>query len=214
MPLSLIKKANTGTIGIWELSESSAELLKIYNFSTGEKDVFNKLNIEKRKKEYLAVRLLLKKMTGSKNEIIYNNNGKPHLKNKTLKISISHSDKLAAILLSNRNAGIDVEDTNRKIENIASRFLTKTELENTLKADNPRRMQIIYWSAREAAYKFNSELNINFKTHLKIFPFEFNKEGGKFKGEIYRSGIVSPVFFEYFLYKNNVIVYCVENNIT
>jgi len=211
MSLSLIKHVSHGTIGIWELTEPGTELSKIYDFSVAEKNEFDKLRIEKRKKEYLAVRLLLKKMTGSKNEIIYNNSGKPQLKDKTLKISISHSDNLAAILLSKRNAGIDTENTDRKIENIASRFLTKTELENTLKTDNPRRMQIIYWSAREAAYKCNSELNINFQTHLKIFPFEFNKEGGKFKGKIYRSGKSSPVFFEYFLYKNNVIVYCIED---
>lgn len=211
MSLSLIKQVSHGTIGIWELTEPGRELSKIYDFSVTEINEFNKLKIEKRKKEYLAVRLLLKKITGSKNEIIYNSSGKPYLKDNTLKISISHSDNLAAILLSKSNAGIDTEDTERKIENIASRFLSKTELENTLKAENPRRMQIVYWSAREAAYKCNSELNINVQTHLKIFPFEFNKEGGKFEGEIYRSGTASPVFFEYFLYKNNVIVYCIED---
>ena len=116
MAIVKIIETNAGKLGIWKLSESSETLTGLYPFSKSEKSEFNLIKSEKRKKEFLAVRILLVKMLHSKTRILYNSNGKPYLKSSILNISISHSPELVTILLSEKNAGIDVENINRKTE--------------------------------------------------------------------------------------------------
>ncbi len=212
MALSLIKKIKSGTIGVWELAESSLELCKSFVFAYQEKQEYSNLKIEKRKREYLAVRLLLDKMTNGKKQIQHNYEGKPAIKNYNLNISISHSANLAVILISEYNSGIDTERLDRNIEKAAIRFLPENELKNTLKADNPRHMQIIYWCAMEAVYKCISGQITDIRSQFRIVPFNHDANGGKFNGEVALSGKLLSFFFEYFYYKNNVIVWCVEDN--
>ena len=96
--------------------------------SETEKAEYTRLKIEKRKTEYLATRLLLKELTGTKQTIIYNKWGKPELYNNKLNLSISHSASVAAIIISESKVGIDVEDIERNVEKVETRFLSDKEL--------------------------------------------------------------------------------------
>jgi len=210
MALSEIIEFHYGQIGIWKLTEPASDLLNQYTLSEREKNEYAKINNEKRKKEYLAVRLLLWNMLDEKTEIIYNTSRKPFLKSKNLNISISHSDNLAAVIVSENIPGIDVEDVERSINNIASRILTEEEFNDSLKSRYPQKKQIIYWCAKEAAFKCIKVENFNFKSVIKICPFNYSEAGGEFHGEYYEQGNACLLIFKYFFYKNNVIVYCVK----
>ena len=198
-----------GTIGIWQLAETSSELLTGIQLSKIEKTSFNTIKNERRKKEYLAVRALLKKMAGSDFKIFYEKSGRPQLKNYPLNISISHSADLAVIFLSKENAGIDVENTGRKIAPVAKRFLSEAEITHTENSSDKQLMQTIYWSAKEAIFKCTYEENIRFNSQIMIEPFEL-EEKGNFRGTLKTEHRTFMFELNYFRIGNNVVVYCVE----
>lgn len=209
MPLVKEIKVDAGIIGIWEMTEDSPDLIAHFPFTPGEITAFNQLKLDKRKKEFLSVRLMTNQLLKTKTEIIYEPTGKPRLKNGEYSISISHSRNLAAVFLSQRNGGIDVEDVRRDISPAASRFLSEREAAQIAKYSSPSVAQIIYWSAKEALFKCSPGVNINFKSQIQIHPFETGKEG-TFRGDMKISGKTICFDMNYFFHKNNIVVYCVE----
>lgn len=198
-----------GILGLWELNNTLDELLAQFHFSASEKDVFDKMLIEKRKKEFLSVRLLTEQLLHSKPDIEYNAAGRPALKNSSLNISISHSNELCAVYLSEKNIGIDAENLNRNIENIARRFLSEKEMEYAKKQENTRITMTLFWSTKEAVYKCSGETGILFNREIRIVTsdiqnnnFFYTKLVKDQKKRIFKCG---ALFF-----KNNVVVYCVE----
>jgi len=154
--------------------------------------------------------MLLEVMMKSKTEIEYNENGKPLLPGKRLNISISHSAQLIAVILSKKNIGIDVENTDRDITPAARRYLTPAELKYTSICNNPPVMQIVYWSAKEAIYKCIQLNNITFGTQIAINPFKLDNNSGSFTGTVKNDQRSLNFSLGYFFYENNVVVYCVE----
>ena len=82
---------NNWTIAIWNTCESLDELVQL-----SEQYDLSALKSEKRKKEFLASRLLLEKIHPN-TSIIYNRYGAPTLSDGNF-VSISHSKNLVAIL--------------------------------------------------------------------------------------------------------------------
>ena len=199
-----------GEIGIWEIQETVNELLKQIILSNNEKVAFEKITAEKRKKEFLITRILLQLLLSAKHEIEYQKEGKPNLKNSALNISISHSSQFVALLLTEKKGGIDVENTTRNIEKVAQRFLHPAEKEQIKKSKNPGLTTFIYWSAKEAIFKCTPHKNIEFSQQIFINYFE-TQEKGTFTGKLIFEKQISNYCFNYFLLKNNVLVYCVED---
>ena len=128
MPLIEITSNQHGTIGMWELTEKADELLRICRLSTADQKRLEALKVEKRKKEFLATRILLQSILPECPEIIYQHeSGKPLLPNTNLNISITHSAELAAVFLSNNKVGIDIEQLNRNIDKVVDRFANSSE---------------------------------------------------------------------------------------
>lgn len=209
MPFLKKIENQAGTIGIWKLSETSEKLLTEVQLADTEKIFYESIKNERRKKEFLAVRLLLKNLTGNQSEIEYEKSGRPRLKNSSKHISISHSAELAVFFISDKNGGIDVENTCRNIAPIAKRFLSKKELEDCENSANKQLTQTIYWSAKEAIFKCTREANIQFNSQIKLHPFEPKKSGNLF-GELNIGHQNFKFDLGYFRIENNVIVYCVE----
>ena len=198
-----------GTIGIWKLSETSSELTAGLSLSKSEQSLFDTFKNEKRKKEYLAVRALLKKLVGSDFTITYEKSGRPRLQNHPANISISHSAELVVVFISKKNIGIDVENIHRKISHITKRFLSPAEIKHVNQTPDKQLMHIIYWSAKEAIFKCTTEENVQFNRHINIKPFDL-KEAGNFSAELTIGEHKSHFELRYFPAENNVVVYCVE----
>ncbi|HKJ77960.1 MAG TPA: 4'-phosphopantetheinyl transferase superfamily protein [Prolixibacteraceae bacterium] len=202
-------KTETGSIGIWEISENVEQLQKRFNYTTAEKEEFVKLKNEKRRKEYLAVRCLLNQMRGNKEELLYFESGKPHLKNRDISLSVSHSAELVTVFISKKNAGIDTENIFRNTQKVAPRFLSDSEIQTIAKSKSPDLSRIIYWSAKEAIFKCTFRKEIQFNSQIKIHPFQVENHG-HFSGQLETGHKLDFFDLEYFFYGNNVVVYCVE----
>lgn len=209
MPFFKQIENQAGTIGIWKISETSEKLLHEVQLSATERIFYESIKNERRRKEFLAVRLLLKDLTGNQSEIEYEKSGRPRLKNSQKNISISHSSELAVVFISDKNAGIDVENTCRNIAPIAKRFLSKKELEDCENSTNKQLTQTIYWSAKEAIFKCTCEENILFNKQIYVQPFDLNNEKNLL-GELKIGEQLFTFDLGYFMVENNVIVYCVE----
>jgi phosphopantetheinyl transferase len=174
-----------GLIGVWQLTESSIELLPNFTIEELADSVFLKYTHEKRKVEWLATRVLIKKLIGFDFSITYSNSGKPIIDHAIYKhLSISHSrDFVAIILHQHLNVGIDIENITRNYNPIEQRYLSEVEL---LQVNKTPRNQCIYWCAKEAIFKLVPEDGVEFRQQIQISPFNpevDNEFSARFLGE-------------------------------
>jgi len=198
-----------GRSGVWELTESPAELLEIFLFSPLEKSEFEKISAPKRQIEYLATRLLLQKLLGRKTEIGYHPDGRPVLEESPLNVSISHSANLVVVLLSETACGVDAELKNRNIEKVAKRFLHPDELMYIESSGNRQFLQMLHWCAKEAIFKCSRQHGILFDKQIKIKPFDTANEFF-FSGMLFSENTTEHFSLQFTELKNNIIVFCVE----
>ena len=126
-----------------------------------------KIRKGKNSKEYfLAVRKLLENEDPELN-IDYDSKGKPFL-NKQKGISVSHSNEMVAIGISNETYfGIDIQHKTDKIFKIKSKFLSKNEGKFLGKTDNMEFL-IKVWSAKESIFKALGKEGVSFSNDIEI----------------------------------------------
>jgi 4'-phosphopantetheinyl transferase EntD len=151
---------------------------------------------EKRRCEWLTVRLLLKEISGREREILYMPNGKPHLADNSFNISISHTGNrrrqaneaaglgyAAVILNPERPVAIDIERISERIHNVKRRFMSVEELAAISKTDELVHL-LLHWSAKETVFKLMDMENVDFQTQIHIFPFQPDASGqGSFEAK-------------------------------
>ena len=149
-------------------------------------------------------------LLNKKPEIIHDDSGRGTLKNSGFNLSISHSKELAVVFLSKRKIGIDVENVERKIEKIAQRFLHKSEMDFVKSSANPQKAMVLLWCAKEAIFKCSEKQGIDFGREILVSPFSVDGTG-VFKGKKIQSNRNIFYQLQHFNYKNNVVVFCVED---
>tara|TARA_B100000989_G_scaffold46264_1_gene29823 strand:+ start:264 stop:836 length:573 start_codon:yes stop_codon:yes gene_type:complete len=146
---------NNSKIGLWEINESMLKIIDIAE-KLGEQIPKNFTSL-KRKKEWVCTRALLKKISGH-SKIFYDSFGSPKIDKKF--ISISHSKKLVAIILSNKNCAIDIEEISEKSKVLLSKFANKQNLD--------KKESTIVWSTKECIYKLHKRKKISFKKDIIV----------------------------------------------
>ena len=184
MPLLINRYENSFRLALWKLNETIEFFENKSHLSAADSKLYNQISNETRKKEWLAVRVLLNEVLGFWPNISYMETGKPILNNHTRHLSISHSKEMVGILLcTSPYAGIDIENTSRNIDKVLNRFLSVKELENIASGSNPYR-KIIHWCAKEAIFKSINESSIDFSSQIEIK--KISEDGtihGKFTSE-------------------------------
>ena len=138
---------------------------------------FSKLVSDKRRLEYLGVRIALKNLLGVEKKIVYNEEGKPVFIDRSFHISVSHSGSwIAVVAHPDRQVGIDIEVPTEKIKKLYKRFLNETEQKELSNGENLNQLMLA-WSAKEALYKIIGKEAVDFANQLHIFPFEIKNEG-------------------------------------
>lgn len=198
-----------GILNIWKLTEKPNELLNLLKLLPNDEKRFAAIKPEKRKTEFLATRILLERLFNDRPEIAYTDLGKPFLNNRKENISISHSADFAAIFCSEKKIGVDVEQENRNVEKIYSRFLHQEESTFLHTIPNQQRGKIVYWSAKEAIFKCSDKHGILFNTHIRIDPFDHEKEE-TFTAKVIIGDKITVYRLHTLFFENNVLVYCVE----
>ena len=164
-------------IALWNISENRAHLLEFLYLDPYIMEQTFAFTSEKRQLEYLAVRAMLKEMTGHQQAIMYRENRAPYLETGTHNISITHTGHHAAIMLHpTQKVGIDIERIGDKVGRVRSRFLSAEELSH-LDAENEKVHLTILWAAKEALYKVLGEEQVDFAKHLQTEPFKPYLEG-------------------------------------
>jgi len=190
MSLRQIIKENNIKIGLWEIEESLEELLQLANtISTVD------FNTEKRKKEWIAIRLLLNEINPNYS-ISYNAFGAPELSNGSF-ISISHSKGLVAIIISQQQVGLDIEEISGKALRVSSKFVST----NNLKALTAEKATLI-WCCKEAVFKWHQKGEVDFIADIKLHPFE-----SMGKGEIRAEFRDTELILNYQKINNHYLVY-------
>ena len=125
-------------------------------------------------------------------------------------ISISHSHKLTAILLStNEKVGIDLEYMSTNIAALAFKFLNRKE--KVTKEQGERKYHLyIHWCAKEALYKICDKEGISIRKNITIEPFKV-KESGEIRGEVHTEKINESFDLYYSKYDNYAIVWTKKN---
>lgn len=180
MALSYHRKIDPSTsFAIWKIEESAEELLAQLQLKEHEKSYLDSLISDKRNMHWLSTRVLLRKMMDTEEYIDcqVDESGKPYLTNFPHFISLSHSYDYAAVMVSkNKAVGIDIELIKNKIERIANKFMSASEMQFI---GESQRIEHLYvcWCAKEAIYKLHGKKNVSFIENIELAPFNFEGEG-------------------------------------
>ena len=197
-------------LGVWKIEEDLNTLFGMVVLDIDERKKYKGFKSNSRKLEFLSVRALLSELLGKDAKIVYNKNNKPFLKDGSRFISISHSHKLTAILLStNEKVGIDLEFMSTNIAAIAFKFLNRKE-KVAKEADERKYHLYIHWCAKEALYKICDKEGISIKKDITIEPFKV-KESGEIKGKVHTNKINESFDLYYSKYDNYAIVWTKKN---
>lgn len=172
------KLINGCSLAIWKIDESVEQLLS--HFSTYKEAMTTQIasmKSEKRQKEFLSVRILISKLLGSENNVVYNNNGRPSLLNREEKISISHTQGYASVIIHpNRTVGVDIEQCREKIFRVKHKFLSAYELAHVDLQEELKYLTLL-WSAKETLYKISENHLVEFDEDMEIEPLTLSSCG-------------------------------------
>ncbi len=197
-------------LGVWKIEEDISTLLGMVDLDVADKKKYKVFASNSRKLEFLSVRALLAELIGKEARIVYNKNNKPFLSDGSMFISISHSNKLTAILLSsNEKVGIDLEHMSTNIGRIAFKFINSKE---KITKEQEKRIYHLYlhWCAKEAIYKICDKEGISIKKDITIEPFDV-KESGEIRGSVKTKTINDSFDLFYTRYDNYTIVWTKKN---
>jgi 4'-phosphopantetheinyl transferase len=164
---------------LWKIEEGADELYSQLQLNESEKAFTKQLSKSKRYLHWLGTRVLLRKMLHTEEYIDtkIDNHGKPYLVNIPFHISLSHSFDYAAVMISkSRPVGIDIEQIKQKVERIAHKFMSPTEM-NFIGAINPIQQLYVCWCAKEAVYKCYGQKEVSFAHNICLAPFIFEGHG-------------------------------------
>lgn len=168
MPLFYQKNLNEYTkLAIWRISEPEEFFREKVNISRN-------ISHPKKRVQHLAGRYLLQYLEPNLpiDEILLMENGKPYLRNNNWFVSISHCSYYAGVIISQqRNVGIDLEVINTKTRLIRHKFLNEFENEYLLNHHQPKeelKLLTLFWSAKEAMFKWYGKGQVDFKENLLL----------------------------------------------
>lgn len=157
---------------IWKIEESFEELEGGISLTENSKLRLSKMLSEIHQRGFLSVRHLLQQAGYSDQDLMYNKNGKPDLKDGTC-ISITHSHEFAGIIVSKNEVGIDIEKQRDKILRIAHKFTPIKEYRTLANVQGLIQKLTIVWCAKEALYKLYATPGLSFLHHINVHDFQF-----------------------------------------
>ena len=153
----------------WQLTETVAQLRVGLTLSQGEEERLCALHSEKKQREFLAIRHLLREAQLPTTVLYYTQEGKPQLKGQY--ISITHSHDFVMIALSPRPIGIDIERCTPRILCLAPRF-TSWQAPSDMDELTQIRAYTQLWTIKEALYKVTDLPSVRFYEDLQVPHFE------------------------------------------
>lgn len=152
MPLYRIFREDDLLVGVWKADETIDQLLSSLHCLSLYREKLTNFS-EKRKHEWLSVRVLLKTLCGEEKEIAYYPSGRPYLEDGSAHISISHTRGYVAVALHPfHEVGVDIEQYGERVKKVSSRFIRPDEESTMMKGDEIYAL-LLHWSAKETLFK-------------------------------------------------------------
>ena len=210
MALYLRKKLdNKAEIAVWQVTETEEELIKLSSVPTDEMEEISLFRSESQRRQKLAVRALLNEVFEEKMYLNHHDNGKPYLENCVTNISITHTDKYVAIIISDDDElGIDIESLDRNFAPVEEKALSEEEIDD-LDDDKKNEQLAIYWCAKEAIFKRMSQSRVNFAEQIEVEKFNLKKEGELEATFIHKDEYEEDFELEYMMFDRHVLVWLV-----
>ena len=182
MPVHKTLTVNETTkVLIWKIEESFDDLSKGIQLTQSNNDRVRKMKSDLHRRGFLSVRHLLKEVGYTDADLVYDEFGKPHLKNGKF-ISITHSFTFSGIIISDdKPVGIDIEKQRDKILKIAHKFTPIEAYKSIANHEALVSKLTIVWGAKESLYKIYGKKKLLFLENIYIedFSFETNQTTGK-----------------------------------
>ena len=206
MPLFKSIPINNSTkVLIWKIQESFEELSLDIRLTDKNQERLNSMKSELHQRGFLSIRHLLKEVGYTDADLIYDEHGKPHLKDGK-HISITHSFTFTGIIISDIvPVGIDIEMQRDKILKIAHKFTPFQEYKTIANHNALISKLTIVWGAKESLYKIYGKRKLRFLEHIYIEDFKFADE--KTTGDITYDGVRSSYQIHFLEFEGFTCVY-------
>lgn len=168
--------------------------------SLNRKEKIKNYKSEQQKQLSAFCEILLFDVLGEKVEILYDDFGKPYIKNSDLFINFSHSGNISVCAISDKPVGVDVEKIRTLNIKIAEKHFTDTELNKIL---NNEVEFIKYWTLKESYLKY---LGTGLRRKINSFEISINDEI-----RVYDQNVLKNVNFKSHNIGDYIISTCFEN---
>ena len=196
---------NTTKALIWKIEEPLQVLKLGIELTDKSQTRLDSMKSELHQRGFLSIRHLLAAFGYVDNDLVYDQHGKPHLKDGK-HISITHSYHFSAVIISDSNpVGIDIEKQRDKIVKIARKFTPIQEYRTIANHDALVSKLTIVWGAKESLYKIYGKKKLLFIKHIFIEDFLFDDQ--KTTGEISYDGEVSNYTIPFLEFEGFTCVY-------
>ena len=178
MGLFLQDKTNDTQWAVWKVEESLEALLALLPDARRvccEQELLQFAS-ERRKIEWLSVRVLLYFMLKEDKQIGYSSEGKPFLTDDSFFISISRTKGYVAVILNPKTpVGIDIEQYGKRVHKVFDRFIRPDEQVEAYQGDTTWG-GLLHWSAKETVFKCMKNADADLRK-LCLSHFIPQKEG-------------------------------------
>ena len=119
---------------------------------------------ERRRREFLTWRAIVRRELGRHLRIEYNELGAPVLPDGEAFLSVAHCERRVAVILSPWRCAVDIEPVTRNFGRVLSRYMTPEE---QALADDPL-LPAAVWCAKETLYKYAGRRELDLLRDLRI----------------------------------------------
>ena len=189
---------------IWQITETVDILLSKIQLDNSSKQILDLKKKEIHKKQFLAIRNILELMSSEKYLVSYSELGKPYLNSKK-NISVTHAGSYAALIVSDKQVGIDLEEFGEKIKKIEKKFL---DVELDYPIDLSISNLVVYWNIKESIFKSLENKPMDFRKNIIVLPLE--KENNKVKSWYINNDEIYSFCSYYKVFKNYTLAYVIK----
>ncbi|MEM6516220.1 MAG: 4'-phosphopantetheinyl transferase superfamily protein [Bacteroidota bacterium] len=171
MPLYKTLRPNSQTtVKIWKIEESYDDFMAPLDLKPNSLERVLGMKSELHQRGFLSVRHLLRDLGYTDQDLFYDENGKPNLKDGK-HISITHSFTFSGVIVSDFEVGIDIEMQRDKIAIIAKKFVDyELNYLSDSDAEYVRKLTVV-WGIKESLYKLFATPGMLFREHFLVIPF-------------------------------------------
>ena len=123
---------------------------------------------DRRRREHLAWRRVVRNELGRDVVIDYNEVGAPVVDTPNTYISVAHGGDSVAVAIADEPVGVDIEALDRNYERIMSRYMSPAEETLSKMEEWPA----VVWTAKEAIYKLYGKREVDLTQDIRIQTFD------------------------------------------